>query len=276
MDVNLSKLWEMLKDRRAWHAAGNGVTKSQTRLSEWRATFNRVYVSILTSQILLHPPSPFVPIHLSSMSVSLFLLSISKEGLSLALWPHHVFLSLLLTTFQTFWLWTSIISFDPGDFVLPALLCLECLSIGSLHGWALSLWESASISFFSKSSHLTAPSPNPTYILQSIAHSRVWFACLLSLTVGCERYLIRDLIPVLVHTRPLPRRGSGTWEVLAQSFHCCCCSVAKSCLTHCNSMDNSFIRIQFFCLCVFWTLFTRHPLGHLVSSLHTKFMLMNL
>ena len=30
MDVNLSKLWEMVKDREAWSAALHGVTKSQT------------------------------------------------------------------------------------------------------------------------------------------------------------------------------------------------------------------------------------------------------
>ena len=34
MDMRLSKLWEILKDREAWHAAIHGVTKSWTGLSD--------------------------------------------------------------------------------------------------------------------------------------------------------------------------------------------------------------------------------------------------
>ena len=30
MDLSLSKLWEMVKDRAAWHAASHVVAKSQT------------------------------------------------------------------------------------------------------------------------------------------------------------------------------------------------------------------------------------------------------
>ena len=34
MDMHLSKLWEIVKVREAWHAAFHGFTKSQTQLSD--------------------------------------------------------------------------------------------------------------------------------------------------------------------------------------------------------------------------------------------------
>ena len=47
IDMSLSKLWEMVKDRESWHAAVHGVTKNQTQLSNWTTAMNTYYILLI-------------------------------------------------------------------------------------------------------------------------------------------------------------------------------------------------------------------------------------
>ena len=57
MDMDLSRLWELVMDREAWHAEVHGVAKSQTQLSD-RTELNQC----------LH--FEFMVLHLNSLSLS--------------------------------------------------------------------------------------------------------------------------------------------------------------------------------------------------------------
>ena len=47
IDISLSKLQEMVKDREAWHAEVHGAAKSQTPLSYWTTTTTGYYQSLI-------------------------------------------------------------------------------------------------------------------------------------------------------------------------------------------------------------------------------------
>ena len=55
MDMNLSKLWEIVKEGEAWHVAGRGVTKSQIQLSNCTTiTICGKTVTIVNLYTILH------------------------------------------------------------------------------------------------------------------------------------------------------------------------------------------------------------------------------
>ena len=72
MDMNLSKLQEMGKDRKAWRAAVHGVTESQTRLSDSTTTTIMQFSFNYTGNVSIRhsdpPPSFFFKVTLTALA----------------------------------------------------------------------------------------------------------------------------------------------------------------------------------------------------------------
>ena len=57
MDMNLSKLWEIVNGRGAWHAAIHGVAKTQTQLGDWTTTKPDFGTPLLQTECFIPPQS---------------------------------------------------------------------------------------------------------------------------------------------------------------------------------------------------------------------------
>ena len=104
MDMILSKLWEIMKDREVWHAAVHRVTKSQIRLSSWLTKTLLDPSKSCSSSYCLYPTISFHPCD-SPLTVAFYFLLLDILSFS----PNYPVLNHL----------------PPSDFILQVTISLE-------------------------------------------------------------------------------------------------------------------------------------------------------
>ena len=99
MNMNLRKLWEMVKDREPWHTAVHGVTQSQTRLGDWAVTMltychydvNWCFWTVVLEKTLesLLDCKEIQPVHSKGDQSWVFIGRTDAEAETPVLWPPH-------------------------------------------------------------------------------------------------------------------------------------------------------------------------------------------
>ena len=87
MDMSLSKLQEIVKDREVWHAAVHGVSKNWTQLSDWTTTMHEFFFSLF---ILYKHSGQILFFCLLIFPTNIFIIIRGKVSLDMAVKPHFI------------------------------------------------------------------------------------------------------------------------------------------------------------------------------------------